>query len=350
MSDPDEPDTTTAEPVATPSPTTRQSGWTCSLPREILSVILELLVEDKALRAIANVQSASSAMYTLATPYLYREIHLHPQTALKLFGQFGDFARTDSRLFHEAVPPDIHLVDLHICHRLRAFCAHTRRLSFRLLEGADAFFSDKDVLRLRRYTELVCGLTAFEYPGLWPKLDIYEINLYIKREIRPTFWMYGDVVEAIFINIQAKTIILTMPAFSSTQASAQDSVCWNPWIESLHADKITLPNFPLSFPPWRKLPIASKTLTIECRDEREGRSRIEMLKEFLLDSRPFSELDHLIVKGIFYEVDNQMLNPEGVYTHLDPLLSTIMRARAAVFAKRGQVVFTLITPASCGRV
>lgn len=130
MSNPDEPDTTTAEPVATLLPPFRQSEWTCSVPSEILSMILELLVKDEALRTIANVQSTSSAMYTLATPYLYREINLTLRSAVYLFGQFAGIPRVDNRLFRDIVPADTHLLDLHVCHRLRAFFAHTQMIFF----------------------------------------------------------------------------------------------------------------------------------------------------------------------------------------------------------------------------
>jgi hypothetical protein len=87
MSEPDIPHTWTAEPGPATSPSIRRSEWTCPIPKEVMSIVLEMLVDDKALATLATLQSTSSTMYTFTTPYLYRELHLTPKTAPYSNGQ-----------------------------------------------------------------------------------------------------------------------------------------------------------------------------------------------------------------------------------------------------------------------
>ena len=71
----------------------RESSWTCRLPVELLSIVLEYLTEDKALGSLAAVQSTSRATYTIATPYLYRNMVMNLYQAFDLLSQFDEFPR-----------------------------------------------------------------------------------------------------------------------------------------------------------------------------------------------------------------------------------------------------------------
>jgi hypothetical protein len=142
------------------------SAWTCRLPAELMDLVLEGLVEQKALGTIAAIQSASRATDTLAAPYLYRHIILNQPQLINLFGLFETFARSDNRLFLQSShhEQDTHLLDLHVCHRLRSLFSYFRSLSleFRPHLAPDSY----ERSRTTRYRELANGLMAFEESAL----------------------------------------------------------------------------------------------------------------------------------------------------------------------------------------
>jgi hypothetical protein len=61
----------------------RISTWTCRLPSELMARICEILVKDVKQHTLSNLQEVSSAIYTLATRYLYQHLHLdHPPPSI----------------------------------------------------------------------------------------------------------------------------------------------------------------------------------------------------------------------------------------------------------------------------
>ena len=352
MSEPDRTHATTAGSGPTDPPTIRLSKWTCQLPKELLFKILEMLVKDKAFRSIANVQSTSSTMYTLTTPFLYRHVELKAQSASRLFGQFADFPRSENKLFCNALPSDQHLIDLHKCYRLRSFFSHTRLLSFTLANSPEMRVQDHG--RIKRYKDLTTGLAAFEGLDLWPNLLKCDINLNLHTIadtqvdhaslVSKSAELYGPILEAVFSNVHPKMMSLVLPGVPSFDLLVgkvtQRIMSWAPWIRHFHADYITLPNIPLSFPSG--LPTASHTLKIECDSPLGGRAResvkVDILLMVFVSALPLIELDNLVITGTFHSDPRtqRTLTPLEVFRNIKGIIiDRVVRARVEAGNPRG---------------
>ena len=90
---PNEPDNSIT--TIAPSPPKPPTTWTCRSPVELISIILEYLVEDKALGTLARVQSTSRALYSKTTPLLYRHITINQFQAAMLFSLLFSTLRPD---------------------------------------------------------------------------------------------------------------------------------------------------------------------------------------------------------------------------------------------------------------
>jgi len=135
----------------------KQSTWTCRLPSELMGLVLECLVEDEALGTLAQAQSTSRAMYSLTTPYLYRDIIVHQHQAFALFGLFDTYPREDNTMFIGPIP-NHHPIDLHLTHRLRYLFSHTQTLVFRAEYRPDFKLSNtrsEDSLSTQRSRRLI---------------------------------------------------------------------------------------------------------------------------------------------------------------------------------------------------
>ena len=128
-----------------PSKPTRTSSWTCRLPSEIMGLICEDVVWDRDQQSLSRLQSTSSAMYTMVTPYFFRHTRVNQHMAIVLFSLFNGFPKTDNNRFLHPIPEGVHLVDLHPAYRLRKFFSHMVTFSVYLREDLRLLTRDHEV-------------------------------------------------------------------------------------------------------------------------------------------------------------------------------------------------------------
>jgi hypothetical protein len=258
--------------IATPSsalasaPTGRSSKWTCRLPAELLGFVCEALMNDRDYHALSTLSRTSSATYTTVHPYLFRHLDLDFNDAIDLFALFGNFSRTDNLKFWSPIPNDVHLLDLHLAHRLRVSLAHTLTLSLRVDSIVDRKATDYEE-DTDRYKELMSGLSAFGGPMIWRSLQRCEINLNPTETIRynDNYFIpsnYAPLMEIAFAKLHPKHLSITLPdvAVSLTGGNDQRLKDWGCCMTKLHADHIEIIDYSPAL--LKDLPQASSTLTI----------------------------------------------------------------------------------------
>jgi hypothetical protein len=286
------------------------SAWTCRLPAELMDLVLEGLMDQEALGTLAAIQSTSRATYTLATPYLYRHIILDQRQLINLFGLFETFPRSHNRLFLQPSDqqPDTHLLDLHICDRLRSFFSTTRTLSleFRPILAADCF----DRSRTTRYRELANGLIAFEESTLWPILekcflamqDLPGRNVFPDpgiSDLDPT--EQAPLFDDIFSCIRPKHLRIVLPDRPAARLDAFANSGWMPYFQKLRADHVELVNFSRG----DGIPVATTSLIINFRqwDDINSTDRLTRLDTNLAalshDLASFAQVEHLQFVGLY---------------------------------------------------
>ena len=142
-----------------------------------MGLICEDLVWDRDQQSLSRLQSTSSAMYTMVTPYFFRHTRVNQHMAIVLFSLFNGFPKTDNNRFLHPIPEGVHLVDLHPAYRLRKFFSHMGTFSVYLREDLRLLTRDYEV-ELDRYKELTSGLSAFGGAPLWPLLERCNINMF----------------------------------------------------------------------------------------------------------------------------------------------------------------------------
>jgi hypothetical protein len=290
-----------AVPKQNPEPKKRQSSWTCRLPVELLSIILKYLTEDKALGTLAAVQSTSRTTYAFATPYLYRNIIIDTNQALYLFSQFDEFPRSENRIICQPIPPDTHLLDLHLCQRLRACFSSTHAVSLELTHGSRLDWFDRS--RLNRYKELVKGLLALEELSLWPSLERCDLNMQNRTNRRGIELDAAETipfVDAVFACMHPKQFSVTYFTRSDFRDKSYVN-SWTPCIQRLKADEFELFGMMLG----DGLPFASLSTTIHFSRWAHGghpkyvesdlAGNFDALER---DSQALNEINHLKLVGL----------------------------------------------------
>jgi hypothetical protein len=170
-----------------------------------MGIVFDVLAEQKALRTLANAQSTCSSIYILVTGSLYRHIDITDQQAISLFGLF-DVA--DRRPFSEPVPCDIHLLDLNICHRLRANFAYAKKLTLTIHPG------QRGGAHLDAYLNTVMALKIFQHPTFWPAMERAEIDMSSLKEIAyPDTCLYDfSIPSAVLRCLETKVLVVTFPS------------------------------------------------------------------------------------------------------------------------------------------
>jgi len=91
-----------------------------------MTLICECFDQDTTLHTLA---SFPSAIYTFATPFLYRTLIIDPLQACNLFGLLHDISPADRRLRELPVPPYQHHMDFHPAHRFRIVLPHVEEIA-----------------------------------------------------------------------------------------------------------------------------------------------------------------------------------------------------------------------------
>ena len=242
------------------STTPRQLSDGPILPVELMSMVIKELTDNHSLGTLAKLQSTSRAMYNMVTPALYQHITIDQYQAVKLFGLFETFPRSDNSIFLQSTPtdPSVHLIDLHIAHRLRFAFSNTRTLSLKTTRSNSPDPEDIGE-RLARYKELRLGPGASKSPTLWPRIERCEWVLrpwkeqYILPVIRPR--EDQDLVESIFKGLHPNQLDVTLPQpwlFRNYDLSSS--------VAGLQANHINIFNFTACSPG--SIPRASSSTTI----------------------------------------------------------------------------------------
>jgi hypothetical protein len=258
-------------PPSAPQPT-RASTWNCRLPVEVMNQVLEVLVEKGHLATIGAIQQTSSPLYTASTPYLYRHIRVDLPSAVRLFRLFDTFPLRDNLRFLHPVS-DIHLMDMHVADRLRAFLSYTMALTLTI--WARPFVPSPNWrVGPKRCHDLVAGLSAFEGPTLWPKLESCDVG-YMDDDsdypaprnpllIQPED--YEPVFDAIFAKLHPRHMSIRLPPLDDFNGDEHLGT-WVTCQKTLSADHITCIGCEPS--TLQSLPHASSTLTL-CFDTKQN--------------------------------------------------------------------------------
>jgi hypothetical protein len=121
-----------------------------------------------ALRAI---QQTSSAIYEVATPFLYRYLRVTSPQIMNLLRLFYRVAEVQEVIMQDR-RKDIHPLDYHLYHRLQWALSSVRQIHLTL----DPYFGMRDDW-LSDYTELCTVLRRLGRPHLWPALDKVSIRV-----------------------------------------------------------------------------------------------------------------------------------------------------------------------------
>ena len=163
-----------------------RNEWTCRLPKEIMHKILSILAHEKQLDSLRNIQSTSSAGYTIVTPYLYRDLHFG--VGLEGFGKllrlFNDVSPSPHLFTRPSVNETVHPLDLGLYRRLRWALSFTKSINL-VLGEFEVPPSDT-----RMYLDICGGLRVLGLPTIWSALDNMSILL---GEGDPDYGGYGDV-------------------------------------------------------------------------------------------------------------------------------------------------------------
>jgi hypothetical protein len=215
-----------------------------------MSLVLEYLTEDRALGTLADVQSTSRAMYTLATPYLYQHIIIDEKQVLKLFGLFGIFPRNENRIFLDPVLTDKHVLDLQLPHRLRFFLSRTTTLLFRLAYFNLVDDDDDENYTMDLYVELVNALSTLDQPKLWPAIRRCDLDMDAMSS--PDITSYSDseyqlydassLAIAIFTNMHPSRFSIVLPTPLPSEIVYTDHDCWDDVFSTLKADHVEMIN------------------------------------------------------------------------------------------------------------
>lgn len=124
-----------------------------------------------SMRALSAMQETSSAIYVIATPFLYRCLRLSNSAMITLLDNFGDTYEIQNVISKDP-DEDAHPIDYHLYHRLRWALSSVKEIHLTLLPNRD--MSDDC---LEPYTEICTALKVFGRPCLWPKLDRVSVKV-----------------------------------------------------------------------------------------------------------------------------------------------------------------------------
>jgi hypothetical protein len=122
-------------------------------------------LNQSPVRALRAVQQTSSAIYQIATPYLYQNLRITHHKLIVLLRQFEHVTRV-----HEVINldpgNDSHPLDYHLYHRLQWTLSFVEELHLTVYSN-----HDMAVALLSDYTNICTALDVFGRPPLWPALN-----------------------------------------------------------------------------------------------------------------------------------------------------------------------------------
>jgi len=244
------------------------------LPAEIMEKICEILSNDRALRTLATLQSASTSSYTLTTPFLYRHIVFDIRHAILFLDLFNEIPKSDENEFLEfgSVNSDSHLLDQKLAVQLRSFMSYTQSLTL-ITRATLRSYDPKDYRRLQGFDNLQNLLTPIrDRTPLWPILEGCHIDLgawprhsspsspgtEALLEMTPLVDILFDKLHPANMSIIIPNRLIDLSTRFCLEASA--AFCWVS-VSRLHADHIELAGLD-STGVLEYIPRASKSLTI----------------------------------------------------------------------------------------
>ena len=256
----------------------KRTPWSCRLPVEIVETICEKLVSDRALGTLASLQSTSSSLHTLITPFLYRHIVFDTRHAILFLDLFNRISPVEKETFLDLqLDTDSHFLDKTLAVRLRSFISYTQSLTLYAQQEMSLHFP-KDYDRLQAFHALQKSVWDEKHirNPLWPSFRNCHIDLTawpnhsrfykdrwssLVRLIPPVIL---QLVEILFYNLHPENMSIVVPdrlIDVSDIDSVTGEVFWWTCIKGLHADHIELAGLQ-SVGTLQHFPSAVKSLSI----------------------------------------------------------------------------------------
>jgi hypothetical protein len=171
----------------------------------------------------------------MVTPNIYDDLYLEPHQAYSLFGLFNTFSDKERRYFFQPISTIVHIMNAHICQRLRYFLSNNRALSLKL--GDEDIDDSENAQFTERDTDIVTELSVLGQPSLWPLLKRCDLDLSVwQRSCNP--FGTSQLIDAAFHGLHPEH--LTIRLHRSMDGYWIPGHPWSRCFASLHAEHIEI--------------------------------------------------------------------------------------------------------------
>ena len=215
MTEHDTNDTSDEDPLAItsilkemPDDNIRISKWTCRLPRELMDKILSILADEKDAVSLRNLQSTSSAVYLVVSPYLYRQLTLETNGMFKLFRMFDDVVLDFDVFSLDYATINRHPIDMHLYHRLLWSLAFVRTIVL------PEFGLECETKTFESYTNINAAMKVFRQ-SMWPALESVHLGESLDSDEDNHYYPFNhvrDVYTAMLPGLRPQYIHIEMPS------------------------------------------------------------------------------------------------------------------------------------------
>jgi len=226
--------------------------------------IFSILADKKDADSLRNIQSTSSAVYSVVSPYLYRHLTLKTDGLITLLRLFDDVV-LDLEVFsldYATIEP--HPIDMHLFHRLLWSLAFVQTIL--LPECGPRWHSLPETVQC--YTDTNAAMTVFRR-SLWPTLDSVYIaapvddnDIYYDGHEHLPFPHHLDVYIPVYASLRPRHLHIDLPSVVICKNEAALAV-WGARppssLRNLEADHVTIMNLAYDR---QGIPHARKSLTI----------------------------------------------------------------------------------------
>jgi hypothetical protein len=127
---------------------------------------------NAATRALRAMQSTSSSIYVMTTPFLYRTLWVTNETFPDLLRLFDGATHYREAVFQDR-DEEVHPLDYHTLHRLQWVLSCTREIHLTLIEDSNKI----PYKELQDYNEFCIVLKRLDRPSLWKNVDKVSIRM-----------------------------------------------------------------------------------------------------------------------------------------------------------------------------
>ena len=193
--------------------------------------------------ALWAVQRSSSAMYQVATPYLYRYLRITHRELIRLLWTFEDITRIDE-VINQDPENDSHPLDYHLYHRLQWALSSVKELHLTVYSRHDLGGN------LTIYTEISTALKILGRPPLWSALDKVSVrvrSMYGAETADPDsyacFPYESEIMRAVGPTLHPTFLAIELPDPSPHRHFKANPTDVESSLWSMCADHVTVSNF-----------------------------------------------------------------------------------------------------------